>query len=103
MDLKNYMDSILSEDAALEIALKEFKVSHRQMAPLIGINRQHLTVLFKYDVSEHTKQQLLKLIEACSRQLHGDTFTDKIVADREARGNADNLMLNYKKRTKKCL
>lgn len=103
MDLKNFMQSIYTEDAALEMALKEFKVSQRQIAEILGINRQHLISLFKYDVSEHTKQQLLRLIEACSRQLNGDKFTDKIVADRKARGNADTLMLNYKKRTKKCL
>ena len=103
MELKKYIDSILSEDAALEMALKEFKVSHRQMASLIGINRQHLTVLFKYDVSEYTKQQLLKLVEECSRQLNGDEFTDNVVAERRARGNADKLMLNYKKRTQKRL
>ena len=103
MDLKNFMQTVVSEDAALEMALKEFKVSIRQIAATFEIDRRNLNVLFKYDVSEHTKQQLLKLIEACSRQLHGDTFTDKIVADREARGNADTLMLNYKKRTKKGL
>lgn len=97
------MQSIYTEDAALEMALKEFKVSQRQIAGILGINRQHLISLFKYDVSEYTKQQLLKLIEACSRELNGDKFTDKIVADRKARGNADTLMLNYKKRTKKGL
>lgn len=97
------MQSLYTEDAALEMALKEFKVSQRQIAGILGINRQHLIALFKYDVSEYTKQQLLKLIEACSRELNGDTFTDKIVADRKARGNADKLMLNYKKRTKKGL
>lgn len=97
------MDSILSEDAALEMALKEFKVSQRQIAEIVNVDRRYLMALFKYDVSEYTKQQLLKLIEACSRELNGDKFTDKIVADREARGNADTLMLNYKKRTKKYL
>lgn len=97
------MQSLYTEDAALEMALKEFKVSQRQIAEILGVNRQHLISLFKYDVSEYTKQQLLKLIEECSRQLNGDTFTDKIVADRKARGNADKLMLNYKKRTKKGL
>lgn len=100
MDLKSYMDSILSEDAALEMALKEFKVSQRQIAEIVNVDRRYLMALFKYDVSEHTKQRLLKLIEACSRELNGDKFTDKIVADREARGNADKLMLNYKKRVK---
>lgn len=103
MDLKNFMQTVVSEDAALEMALKEFKVSQRQIAEIVNVDRRYLMALFKYDVSEHTKQQLLKLIEACSRQLNGDTFTDKIVADREARGNADKLMLNYKKRTKKGL
>ena len=97
------MQTVVSEDAAVEMALKEFKVSIRQIAATFDIDRRSLNVLFKYDVSEHTKQQLLKLIEACSRELHGDTFTDKIVADRKARGNADTLMLNYKKRTKKDL
>ena len=100
MDLKNFMQTVVSEDAALEMALKEFKVSQRQIAEIVNVDRRYLMALFKYDVSEHTKQQLLKLIEACSRQLNGDKFTDKIVADREARGNADKLMLNYKKRVK---